>query len=129
MGVSVIVLAGGLRHCGRAMKHRIYTKLNRQFGKPLSKTTKSAVRKAVGKAKPQPAAKKAPGRPAKKSTWKAAAKAPKKDAELAPAVREVRAEPSLPHNPLRPHRRHQWRQRHLPMEGPCQRWRSARGDC
>jgi site-specific recombinase XerD len=85
------------------MKHRIYTKLNRQFGKPLSKTTKSAVRKAVGKAKPQPAAKKAPGRPAKKSTWKAAAKAPKKDAELAPAVREVRAEPSLPHNPLRPH--------------------------
>ena len=82
------------------MKHRIYTKQNRQFRKPLSKTTKSAVRKAAGKAKDQPAARKAPGRPAKKSSWKAAAKkatkATLKEAQAAPAARKVRVDPRGP---------------------------------
>ena len=85
------------------MKHRIHTKLNRQFGKPLSKTIKSAVHKAAGKAKAQPNAKKAPGRPVKKSTWKGAAKATLKEAEAAPATRKVRVDPRGSQNPLRPH--------------------------
>lgn len=89
------------------MKQRIYTKLNRQFGKPLSKTIKSAVRKADGKAKARPVAKKAQGRPAKKSTWKAstktAAKATLKEAGAAPTARKVRVDPRGPQNPLRPH--------------------------
>jgi site-specific recombinase XerD len=86
------------------MKHRIHIKLSRQFGKPLSKTIKSAVRnKAAGKAKAQPDATKAPGCPAKKSTRKVAAKESMKEAEAAPATREVRAQRHWPQNPLRPH--------------------------
>ena len=102
MGGSIIVLGGCLRHGWRAMKHRIYNKLSRQFGKPLTKTIKSAVRKAVEKAKAPPAASNAPGRPVKKSTRKAAATATLKEVEVAPAARKVRVDPRGPQNPLRP---------------------------
>lgn len=103
MGGSVIVLEGSLSHFRRAMKHRIHTKLGRQFGESLSKTTKSAVRKAVGKAKVPPADKDAPGRPAKKSNRKVAAKATLQGAEAAPAARKAYEVPRPPQNPLRPH--------------------------
>ena len=57
----MIVLEGRWSHGWRAMKHRIHTKLGRQFGKSLSKTTKFAVRKSVGQAKEQPSASKVAG--------------------------------------------------------------------